>query len=219
MAARAGEQDGDENRCTATAKGTGERCRRWAVSGFNVCVVHGVGTRKRRKKAPRDGRLRKDPTTARFVHGLYASRVPRTINAAAAAYEAAGEELYRLDAVAARLWVLLEQCDRMAEAARRDAKGNATPSSVAALLAVERVLNQIQRVIALRHRLDPSQREMITQGDLLGVLRIVSASVEELALDESVPREDFRARLVDLVMTRAGLHVATPDAGPPARLQ
>lgn len=211
--------DCDERQCTATAKGTGSRCRRWAVTGFKVCVVRGAGTRKRRQRAPRDGRLRKDPTATRLVHGLYANRLPRTLKAAAAEYEASVEELYRLDAVAARLWVLLEQCDGLAEDARRESKGSTTPAVLAALLAVERVLNQIQRVIALRHRLDPSERPGITRGELVGVLRIVSASVEELALDESVPREEFRSRLVEIVARRAGLALPAPDAEPAPRLQ
>lgn len=29
-------------RCTATAKGTGEQCKRWSLRGTNVCVKHGA---------------------------------------------------------------------------------------------------------------------------------------------------------------------------------
>ena len=119
----------DTRHCKATAKATGQRCRRWAVDGFSVCVVHGAGTRKRQSVAPRDGRLRKDPTTAGFVHGLYATRLPRNLRAATQAYEAAGPELYRLDAVAALLWVLLEQCDEQVETARRPAGPARSPLS------------------------------------------------------------------------------------------
>lgn len=214
---RSGEPDEPrEHRCTATAKGTGQRCRRWAVTGSTVCIMHGAGTRRRQSKAPRDGRLRKEPTSARLVHGLYATRLPRTVRAAAQAYEAAGEELYRLDAVAARLWVLLEQCDRMAEVARRDAAGRATPAAIAALGAVERVLTRLQGVIGLRDRLVHNRREMVTRGELLAVLRLVSVVVEELAMNESIPREEFRFRLVQRVTQCFGIGEPgdVPELGP-----
>ncbi len=32
-----------KQQCTAKAKSTGERCRRWAVNGSNVCRLHGAG--------------------------------------------------------------------------------------------------------------------------------------------------------------------------------
>lgn len=36
----------DAKRCTATAKSTGERCQNPAVTGWDVCRVHGAGTPK-----------------------------------------------------------------------------------------------------------------------------------------------------------------------------
>lgn len=33
-----------ENRCTATVKTTGLRCKRLAVTGYEVCAMHGAGT-------------------------------------------------------------------------------------------------------------------------------------------------------------------------------
>jgi hypothetical protein len=44
--------------CTATAKATGQRCRRYARAGYAVCIMHGAG-----KGTKRGGR----PP----VHGLY----------------------------------------------------------------------------------------------------------------------------------------------------
>jgi hypothetical protein len=38
--------DNDANRCTATAKSTGERCRNSAVEGWDVCRFHGAGSPK-----------------------------------------------------------------------------------------------------------------------------------------------------------------------------
>jgi hypothetical protein len=38
--------DNDANRCTATAKSTGERCKNSAVEGWDVCRFHGAGSPK-----------------------------------------------------------------------------------------------------------------------------------------------------------------------------
>lgn len=37
----------DANQCTATSKRTGQRCSNPAVTGFNVCRVHGAGNKKK----------------------------------------------------------------------------------------------------------------------------------------------------------------------------
>ena len=39
------------NRCTAKAKSTGERCKRSAIKGSNVCPVHGGSAPQVKKKA------------------------------------------------------------------------------------------------------------------------------------------------------------------------
>ena len=39
--------------CTAKAKSTGERCRRWAVKGSNVCRLHGAGGDRSRAGRPK----------------------------------------------------------------------------------------------------------------------------------------------------------------------
>ncbi len=46
----------DMAQCKAKCKGTQEQCRRRAVEGYNVCTVHGAGTRKRVEQG-----LRKPP--------------------------------------------------------------------------------------------------------------------------------------------------------------
>jgi hypothetical protein len=40
-------------RCTATAKGTGKQCKKWAVVGMTVCTMHGVTGRGFRKAEER----------------------------------------------------------------------------------------------------------------------------------------------------------------------
>ena len=51
--------------CQATNKQTKEQCRRKAVTGYNVCTVHGAGTRKRVEQG-----IRKPPG-APIKHGHY----------------------------------------------------------------------------------------------------------------------------------------------------
>ena len=51
--------------CSATNKRTGEQCRRRAVSGYNVCTVHGAGTKKRVEAGERNR------SGAPVKHGLY----------------------------------------------------------------------------------------------------------------------------------------------------
>lgn len=41
----------DSRQCTATAKSTGERCKRAAIKGGNVCPVHGGAAEQVQKKA------------------------------------------------------------------------------------------------------------------------------------------------------------------------
>ncbi|MDF2615364.1 MAG: hypothetical protein K0Q47_19 [Sedimentibacter sp.] len=47
IVAKADMEDDEMAQCTAKCKATGERCRRKAVEGYNVCTVHGAGTKKR----------------------------------------------------------------------------------------------------------------------------------------------------------------------------
>jgi len=53
----------DAKRCTATAKSTGERCQNPAVTGWDVCRMHGAGT-------PKDDATGGAPPT----HGRYATK-------------------------------------------------------------------------------------------------------------------------------------------------
>jgi hypothetical protein len=42
----------NDQRCTATAKGSGERCKGWRVTGFDKCATHGPGKIKPGKPIP-----------------------------------------------------------------------------------------------------------------------------------------------------------------------
>ena len=54
--------------CTATVRRTGERCRRRAVTGYNVCQVHGAGS-------PKKGR----PGGRPIIHGRYSKKLPERL--------------------------------------------------------------------------------------------------------------------------------------------
>jgi hypothetical protein len=56
---------GVAKQCSATCKATGERCRRAARIGYDVCSVHGAGTKVR------ETNLEKRSPGRPIVHGLY----------------------------------------------------------------------------------------------------------------------------------------------------
>lgn len=41
-----------KKQCKAKSKRSGERCERWARSGYDVCMMHGAGTKKKPGGAP-----------------------------------------------------------------------------------------------------------------------------------------------------------------------
>ena len=56
--------DDDTDRCTATAKSTGERCKQPAVPGSNVCRFHGGNAKQVQDKAQERLDRMADETTA-----------------------------------------------------------------------------------------------------------------------------------------------------------
>lgn len=76
--------------CTATAKSTGERCRRHAVNGYKVCQVHGAGS-------PKQGRRGGRPPT----HGRYSKWKKEDIRELVEQFEADEEPLNILPEIAA----------------------------------------------------------------------------------------------------------------------
>jgi hypothetical protein len=193
----------EARQCTAKSKRTGERCRRWSLAGRHVCMMHGAGTRVRQARTPKDGRPRRDPTCAALKHGRYASRVPDTLAQATVAYGKAGEELYRLDTIAARTWVHLEHCDALLAATQTavqsdGAEMDAFAPHLAALMTVDRALGRLVHIVSTRHRI-LCKSEAISRGEMVAVLRLLAQWVDDLALDESVPRDEIRGRLAERV--------------------
>lgn len=72
----------DSRRCTATARSTGERCKRAAIKGGNVCSMHGGNAPQVQKKAQERLDEMADSTTA---------NIQRDIEDLQAEYEAADD--------------------------------------------------------------------------------------------------------------------------------
>lgn len=136
--------DGKTPRCQAVAR-SGKQCGRPATTGYDVCSVHGAGTRKRVQKGE------KRPPGRPAVHGLYSERVQATLRALYEEVVAMGDldstdrEVAMLKAV---LWYLLEQ----AEAFRRREEAlealfsrlEEDPKAASLLPRVERLMREVQ---------------------------------------------------------------------------
>lgn len=77
--------------CTATAKSTGERCKRDAIKGGNVCPVHGGSAKQVKEKAQERLNEMADSTTA---------NVQQDIEDLQDEYEAADDPETKLDILA-----------------------------------------------------------------------------------------------------------------------
>lgn len=184
-------------RCTARSKATGTQCRRWAVSGYRVCVVHGAGAPARRRTLPPDGRLRQDPRTAPLVHGLYSSRLHRELGDVVAEFYADKAALFDLETMTARLWALLLRCDEVDGALTGVDLDD--PDSVRSVLATieatRRVLRELMKAAVLHHRLT-HRPSGLSEQDVVGMFATVLLWTREIAEDESVPRSQIADALV-----------------------
>lgn len=204
-------------RCAATSKATGSRCRRWAVGGARVCVVHGAGAPVRRHKPGPDGRTRIDPRNARLVTGLYSKRVPRELAAAVRDFRGSAANLYDLDMVAARLWALLERCDQVEHEATKGADlrdPQEAAVAIAAMEAVRRTLHEIGNLCLARARLQISGSGTIERAQVAAMLATVLHWADDLGRDERVPRDEIGRRLadrLDALVEHEALEGATPS--------
>jgi hypothetical protein len=182
-----------DSRCKATCKKTGLQCGRWAVQGSHVCTVHGAGAPVRRGRPAPDGRLRQDPRTAPVKHGLYARRVQREVRAAVQEYCEDREALYGVDAVVARLWVLLERCDSVEATIEVPEDPGSADLALRALGATGQVLTALSKAILSVEKI--RHRRTISAGAAVTMLLRVLGWADELSQDSDVAREDI-ARLL-----------------------
>ena len=163
-------------RCTATAKSTKERCNRWAVEGYQVCVVHGAGTKKRQVEAPADGRLRQEPATAGIKTGKYATFTKARMKDAAAAMVEEGEHLFHLETMAARLWATLLAADEVEASFQMTAlQSRPTPEFI------DDIEDPVQRAeIAMQWEENESKRCSFAARDILQRLQMIRGCVHEL---------------------------------------
>lgn len=212
--------------CTADRRGRpGVRCDKRAREGFQVCGFHGAGHPAREAKGEK-----KPAGSGRLTHGLYSRRMRDNTAVATSIgeYERAGDQLYRLDTIAARTWVALEHADRAVALAmqflkRAEEKATAARTSEedehragAALRVFGAVLDRVQVVIgrlesiaATRHKMQTGDAG-ISRLELVAVLRLVGAWVREIAADEEIPRE----RIADELIQRAQAYAAGQQSTP-----
>ena len=96
---------GDPDRCTATARSTGERCKQPAIKGGNVCRYHGGSAEQVQKKAQERLDEMADSTTA---------TIQSQIEDLEAEYEAAedADEKLAIMSEMRRLWkIILDRTD------------------------------------------------------------------------------------------------------------
>lgn len=206
-------------KCTARRR-NGEPCGAWARRGYRVCRMHGAGTRKREKDGSRQ------PPGRPPVHGIYSARAKMSAAAATADYEGAQDELYRLDAVTARAWVMLEHADRgvtlclkwMEQIEQRDEPG-LEPGDLTILQALNGAMGAAERALGRLESLSTT-RAKLNQGDgaisrieMIAILRLVGAWVRELAADDRVPRDRIADALFERVSAyAAGAHAVSGNA-------
>src|SRR5690606_19849988 len=92
---------GSGGRCTAKAKGSGERCKNAAVNGFTVCRMHGAGSKGKPGGRP-------------IKHGRYSKHLPERLAGKYAEAQADERLLELRDEIAlldARLGELLGSLD------------------------------------------------------------------------------------------------------------
>ncbi len=195
----------DASRCTARSKATGTRCQRWAVSGARVCTVHGAGAPKRRAfLGGPDGRERKDPRTARLKHGLYSKRLPVEVARVVAEFQGDEAALYDLNAMTARLWVLLMRCDEveavLSQGDMTDPK--AAHGAIKAIEAVCMVTGELLKA-AVAHAKITRRISGLTERDLVAIVCRVLFKVREVADDDRIPRDKIADTLVAWVEASA----------------
>jgi hypothetical protein len=180
----------DNARCTATSKASGQQCRRWAVSGYSVCPMHGAGAPARRRFPGPDGRPRRDPRVARLRHGLYSSRLPAELGRIVTEFYEDKTALFSLETVAARLWALLLHCDAV-ELATGDGDLS-DPDRVGAALraidAVRRVLHDLIGAAKVHAQINRRSAD-ISIEEVVGIVASILTWAHEIAADEQVPTQ------------------------------
>ena len=90
----------DERRCRATSKQSGERCKRAAIPGGRVCVMHGGATRAARAAA--EARLAQAEAT-RMLELIWDPEAEPVTDAVQALQRLAGQLQHAADVLGARL--------------------------------------------------------------------------------------------------------------------
>lgn len=213
-----GKSDGRRRqKCKAKAKGTGQQCQRWARDGYDVCMMHGAGTRVRQEEAPADGRVRQDPATAGLKAGLrtgrYLTRTKTRFGEALADFHGQEEELFDLKLIAARLWTALMTLDEvegafdltqlveMPEGVQLCTCGELYRRSDVArdilnrVFGIRSILHELIEVVRARHKLDEKTAGTITETQMVAIIVMLVTKLHEIVQDPKVPRDQIPKRL------------------------
>jgi hypothetical protein len=183
--------------CAARSKRMGDRCRRWAVTGCPVCVVHGAGAPVRRARSLPGAPPKQDPRTARLRYGLYSRRLPGEMGRVVAEFLTDEAALFDLRPMATRLWALLVRCDEVEESAAAGANLRDPEQAAAVLRAVEgvrRVLRDLLHVASI-HAKVTHRPSGIDEAQVIAMVVTVVRWADEIARDESVPRDKLGRQL------------------------
>jgi hypothetical protein len=161
------------NQCKATAKGSGERCRRAPIAGGSVCRVHGGAAPQVKAKAERERAARAvtaDAMAVLALEGLEPVESPLDALAALAA-----ESLAMKTALAARVNAL----DSMT-----NTSGQGVESVKVEVALYERALDRGARFLDMLTRAGfEERRTALEEAQALMVARVLANTVNKLELD------------------------------------
>lgn len=153
--------------CTATAKATGQRCKRLAVDGYNVCQVHGAGS-------PHKGR----PGGRPIVHGRYSKHLPERL---AGKFQDAMRDPNLLD-LRSEVALLDIRIGELVEALGGDVPDHESWSAIVGLLESRRKLvdSEHKRMVAMQQTIT-AEKALVLLAAVVDVIRRHVTDRETLA--------------------------------------
>ena len=172
--------------CTAKCKSTGERCRRKAVTGYNVCTVHGVGSPKRVAQGIRNrpGQPIKTGKSSKYFKEEVLEKIEDFRK---------DEDLEKLDFEIAYLKSLLPRIEDM---------GEMDLSEADKVMMLEKILTSIFKNMEGREKIIDARRYSIGVEKLKLLIKYMFASVQKHVDDPEILQK-IGAELRELT-TKAG---------------
>jgi len=173
-------------KCKAKSKSTGDRCDRWAVEGFEVCQVHGAGT----KKNP-GGRPPKTGLHSKVLRQKLAEKVDEYIE---------DPNLCNIRVNIALKRALLDEL--LSKRKKKDKKLN-----IATINNASQLLNSISQDIERLDKIEHGSKHTITIGVLQQTISVIVHVIDKNVPEQKVKNRIFRE------LSEFGLGSALPDVG------